>query len=472
MLDNAIATFKDVLALLEAAKLYGPEHPKFSETLKRASLSLQELLADRNDFVIGIIGDELAFENEVLLDLSKQIAPAIKFLKDRGVERIAFSQGVTGDELKKFILFLTSPKKEVKDNVQQYLEAQGVRNINVGKIKEAGSEDDQSGESAEMEQDFLKIYETSLDKVTSSLADVLNEQAIDHLALQLVVNNMMRNMAKYHQELLKLTTLKRYDAISYVHILNVAILSMYFASKIGFSKEDVINIGIAALFHDIGKMYISRKILSKPESLNNEEFEQVKSHAVLGAELLLKYTNVLGVLPAVVAFEHHLKFDLSGYPKLPFIRTPHTVSLLVSICDVYDALSQRRGYKLDYSPEMIYNVMLTEKGTSFEPWLLDKFFSIMGIWPIGSLVSLTDGRVAVVKDENEDDPSSPKVEVIYPEANPELINLSQTQDRLKIDRYLNPWKEGKQFLHLLSGRANPKPPTPDSGPGPLKRPLP
>ena len=83
-----------------------------------------------------------------------------------------------------------------------------------------------------------------------------------------------------------------------------------------------------------------------------------------------------------------------------------------------------------------------------QAWLLDQFFSIMGIWPIGSLVSLSDNRVAVVRDENEDDPSSPKVEVIYPVANPELINLSQTKDRLKIDRYLNPWKEGKEYLDL------------------------
>lgn len=451
MLIKIEVTLKDLLAALESARLYGKDHPKFAEDLGRAYTSLQEAMLEKQDFIIGIIGNEVAFENEILFELSRQIAPTIKYLKERQIERIAFSKGVSRQELEAFVLFLANFRKEAADKVRENLESLGVKNIAIGKIREGAAEEAPEKEAAGP-ADVLKVYESSLEKVSASLAEVLNDQAIDHLALQLVVGNLMQNMTQYHQELLKLTTLKRYDAVSYAHILNVGILSMYFASKTGFTKNDVLDIGIAALFHDIGKMYISRKILSKPESLSEEEFAQVQSHTVLGAQLLLKYVNVLGILPVVVAFEHHLKFDLSGYPKTPFQRKPHMASLLVSICDVYDALSQRRGYKLDYSPEMIFNVMLMEKGTSFEPWLLDKFFSIMGIWPIGSLVSLSDGRVAVVRSENENDNASPIVEVIYPEDKKETVDLVRTKDSLKVERYLNPWKEGKQFLGLLRGQ--------------------
>lgn len=455
MLDKIISVFRDFLALLETAKLYGTEHPKFSSDLSRSYLSLEDLLWERDELIIGIIGDELAFEDEVLFDLSKQIAPAIKYLKDRGVERIVFYHGLNSEELKKLAVYLAAAKKEVALSPQEYLESQDIKNIAIGRIKELEGR----ARPAEELQDLTKIYENSLEKISGSLSDVLNEQAIDNLTLKLVIGNIMQSMANYHRELLKLTALKRYDAVSYVHILNVSILAMYFASKLGFSREDVLDIGLAALFHDIGKMYISTKILTKPESLTEEEFNKIKSHTVLGSELLLRYVPVLGPLPPVVAFEHHLKYDMSGYPKVPFEQKPHMVSLLVSICDVYDALSQRRGYKLDYSPEMIYNVMISEKGTSFEPALLDKFFKIIGIWPIGSLVSLTDGRVAVVRDENEGDVTSPKVEVIYPEDKKELIDLYQTKDSLKINRYLNPWKEGKDFLHLIKGQATPPPPS-------------
>lgn len=461
MPDNNIErVFRDFLALLETIKLYGSEHPKFKSDLSRSYLSLEQFLSQKDELIIGIIGDELAYENDILFELSKQIAPAIKYLKDRGVERIVFYYGVNSEELRKLALYLAAPKKDILLSPQEYLESEGIKNIAIGKIKELEERNKLSQDPA----DLTKIYENSLEKISVSLGDVLDEQAIDNLTLKLVISNIMQNMANYHRELLKLTALKRYDAVSYVHILNVSILAMYFSSKLGFSREDVLDIGLAALFHDIGKMYISRRILNKPEYLTEEEFDKIKSHTVLGAELLLRYVPVLGMLPCVVAFEHHLKYDLSGYPKLPFAAKPHMVSLMVSICDVYDALSQRRGYKLDYSPEMIYNVMTSEKGSTFEPALLEKFFKIIGIWPIGSLVSLTDGRIAVVRDENESDMTLPKVEVIFPEDKKEVIDLLHASGGIKIARYLNPWKEGKQYLNLVRG--HPLPPVPPMSPEP------
>jgi hypothetical protein len=100
---------------------------------------------------------------------------------------------------------------------------------------------------------------------------------------------------------------------------------------------------------------------------------------------------------------------------------------------------------------MIYNLIIKEKGTSFDPWLVDKFFQAVGVWPIGSIVALTDNRIAVVVDENETDIFAPKVEIIYPEATREVLDLKLVKDRIKVARYLNPWKEGKKFLHLVGG---------------------
>jgi HD-GYP domain-containing protein (c-di-GMP phosphodiesterase class II) len=278
---------------------------------------------------------------------------------------------------------------------------------------------------------------------------VLNAQAIDQLSFRFAINNVMEKLIKHHQQLLKLTTLKRYDPGTFVHLINVSILSMFFSSKLGFAKDAVLDIGVAALFHDIGKLYISGKILRKSEGLTEEEFSRIKSHTTLGSALLLQYVDTLGILPVVVSFEHHLKYNLKGYPKLSVPLKPHIASMIVSICDVYDALLERRSYKADYTPDMIYNLMVREKGTSFEPALVDKFFTAVGVWPIGSIVSLSDGRIAVVIEENEDDIMSPKVEVIHPADKKEIIDLKGTKETIKIARFLNPWKEGKEFLHLI-----------------------
>ena len=117
---------------------------------------------------------------------------------------------------------------------------------------------------------------------------------------------------------------------------------------------------------------------------------------------------------------------------------------------MYDALSQRRSYKNDYPPNMIYDLMMREKGRAFEPQLLDKLFKIIGVWPVGTIVRLSDGRIAVVREENEDDIFSPKVEVISPLDKKETIDLKKEEAKIKIERSLNPLSE-----KLLNSRRGP-----------------
>jgi len=446
MRDKIEIFFRDLLASLQTAKLYATEHPIFKKSVDKAFLSLKDTLEERGELVIGIIGEELAFEKEIFFDLSQMLKPAIIYLKERGIERIAFYRDVEKDELDKFIGFLANAKERAGIDAQGTLSLMGIKNITVGKLKAASVS---SAGEAQGSPAASAIYERALQKVSQSLTNVLNMQDVDQLTVKFAINNVMESLMTQHQDLLKLSTLRRYDPGTFAHLLNVSILSMYFSSRLGFAKDVVLNIGVAALFHDIGKLYISREVIRKSDRLTEEEFTQIKSHTILGSALLIKYVDTLGIIPAVVSFEHHLKYNLKGYPKPAFPQKPHIVSLIVSICDVYDALSQRRGYKADYPPDKIYSMMMEEKGSSFDPELVDKFFKIMGVWPIGSIVSLSDGRIAVVRDENEDDILLPKVEIIHPADKKEVIDLRERKDSLKIGRFLNPWTEGKEFLHLI-----------------------
>ncbi|HTZ11510.1 MAG TPA: HD domain-containing phosphohydrolase [Candidatus Margulisiibacteriota bacterium] len=455
MFENIEASFKEILASLQTAKLYGTDHPLFKKSCEKAFSSLKVVLRENNELVIGIVGEELAFEKEIFIELSRAIKPSILYLKERGIERISFASSVSAEEFEKFVVFLSARKEELKKGPQEYLISLGVRNITVGKLKGQASSatppaGDASREEKGAEVSSSSIYESSLDNFSKSLSGILDAQVIDSLTFKFAINNVMEHLIKQHQEFLRLTTIKRYDPSTFVHLLNVSILAMHFASKMGFERNVILDIGVAALFHDIGKLYISRNILRKKDRLTDEEFGRITSHTVMGAQILLKYVDALGILPVVVAFEHHLKYNLLGYPKLSFGQKPNIASSMVSICDVYDALSERRGYKADYPPDVIYDIMMKEKGTSFDPQLVDKFFEFVGVWPIGSVVALSDGRVAVVADENSDDIFSPKVEVIHPEDKKEVINLKDTKGTLKVERYLNPWKEGKDFLHLIS----------------------
>ncbi|MDD5596072.1 MAG: HD domain-containing protein [Candidatus Omnitrophica bacterium] len=451
MIDKIEELFRGLFSALQIARLYTTKHVQFEKSIEKAYEDLLAILKEKDELVIGIIGEELAFEKEILFDLSKMMKPVIAYLKDRGIEKIAFYRGIEKNELTNFIEFLALPKDEVKKDSQEYFASRGVKNISVGKIEALKSAKPTFTRSL----DYQQVYTDSTLNINQSLENLLARESVNYLNLRSSLKNVTEKLISQHQEMLTLVTIKRYDISTFIHSLNVAILAMHFSARLGFSKEESMDIGMAAIFHDVGKLYISRKIIKKPARLTDEEFSKIRSHVILGAEILLEHVGNMGILPVVVCLEHHLGYDSSGYPKLPFIKKAHKASLIVSICDVYDALSQRRNYKNDYPPMVIYEIMMKGKGTSFDPELLDRYFKIMGVWPVGSIVSLSDSRVAVVRQEDAEDIFAPRVEVIYPLDKKELINLREAKPDLKIEQYLNPWKEGQAYLALIQGEKTP-----------------
>lgn len=446
MIEKIENSLKDLLTSLQTARLYGARHPLTEKSIAKAHSSLRDVLTEKAELVIGIIGEELVFEKEVFFELSSFLKPMVTHLKERGIERIAFGRALEFSELNKFMEFLTLPKEELRGEPGELLKLAGVHNISIGKIKVSSLTGSADKDPAPAK---ANLYQVSLESISEPLTKIMNSEAFDGLTLKLVLSNIVNNLGAYYQQLFKLATLKRYDVGTFTHLLNVSILSMHFSSRLGFTKDVVTEIGLAALFHDIGKLHISRKTIRKPGQLSIQEFAQIESHTTLGAKLLMQYVQTIGIMPVVVSFEHHLKYDLSGYPRPPFKHKQHIASAIVSVCDVYDALSQRRSYKTDYPPDMIHGIMMRGSGAAFEPGLLNTFFKIIGVWPIGSILLLSDQRVGVVVEENEDNIFLPKVKVVSPENNGEVINLKETKDGLKIERYLSPWNQGKEFLHLL-----------------------
>ncbi|MDH5745036.1 MAG: HD domain-containing protein, partial [Candidatus Aminicenantes bacterium] len=335
-------------------------------------------------------------------------------------------------------------KDKLQKDSQKVLALHGIRNIKTGKLKDdslfqIGGTDDWEA--------LKKLYETSIDTYVSSIERVLNLEVIDYIDLRFNLLNVMENFIGRHQEIMSLLQIKSKDLLTFVHLLNVSILAMHLSSKLGFSKDEVLDVGVAALFHDVGKIYISSQILRKDSKLTDQEYLKIKDHAILGARILNEYTDTMGVLPAIVAFEHHLRYDVKGYPKVAYLKQPFIASFIVSICDVYDALAQKRTYKKDSPPNEIYEIMIKERKKLFHPQILDRFFKVTGVWPVGSIVSLSDKSIAVVREINEQDIFRPKVEVVAPEKKRRFLDLEK--EKIKIVEPLNPYGEGKDYLDFV-----------------------
>jgi len=446
MLNKRKKSLIHLFSAMQTAKLYSGDHPLFHETIKKAYKSLKEALENKTEIVIGMVDEELACEEEIYFDLSRKLRSSILYLLDRNIEKIYIHRALKLDELSEFVALLSSSKNELTKDSQKVLALHGIRNIKTGKIKDdslfrIGGTDDW--------RILQKLYETSVNSYVRSIESVLNLKELDYIDLRFNLLNVMENFVGRHQEIMSLIEIKQKDLLTYVHLMNVSILAMHLSAKLGYSKDNVLDVGVAALFHDIGKMYISSEILKKKSKLTEREFSKIKDHAILGARILNEYTETMGILPAVIAFEHHLRYDLTGYPKVTYLKKPTIASYIVSICDVYDALAQRRTYKKDSPPNKIYEIMIEDRGKLFHPEILDRFFEVTGVWPVGTIVSLSDNSIAVVREINELDIFRPKVEVIFPSTIKRFVDTEREKHKIKIVAPLNPFGEGKNYLDMI-----------------------
>lgn len=232
-------------------------------------------------------------------------------------------------------------------------------------------------------------------------------------AIQSIVDLMMNDEAS----LLGLTTLRCHDQYTHNHSVNVALLSMALGNRAGYPKVELADLGLAALFHDLGKANIPMEVLNKPGEFTDEEWKLMRNHPTEGALSLTKMrgiTNLPGRM-ASASFEHHMNLDLSGYPKL---NVPWTVSMtgrILMIADCYDAMTSSRVYRREpMSPSRVLGFMFSKAGKAFDPTLMKLFMTCVGIIPIGSVVLLDSNEFAVVLKPAADpaDAEHPYVKVI------------------------------------------------------------
>ena len=164
--------------------------------------------------------------------------------------------------------------------------------------------------------------------------------------------------------------------------------------------------------HDIGKVRTPKDILNKPEKLDDREFAIMRQHTVDGAEILRR-TPEMPMLAPVVAFEHHLRRDGTGYPVGVKRTALNLGTMLCSIADVYDAMRSQRLYQQAFPTERILQVLERNDGVQFDQHLVRRFVQLLGIYPVGNLVKLSTGEVAVVLQTHAPDPYRPRVRVMF-----------------------------------------------------------
>jgi len=239
-----------------------------------------------------------------------------------------------------------------------------------------------------------------------------NESALKESNVRATVQQMLNDLLYSSDVLGNLTEIQGYDDYTFHHSINTTILGLVLGMASGFSEHKLLEFGMGVLMHDIGKIQVPASILNKKTPLLPEEFDEIKRHSTIGFDILRR-NNDFSLLSAHVAFQHHEKWDGSGYPRGLKGSEIHEYGKLAAVADVYEALTSRRIYRKAIEPNDAFEYIVSQSDKHFDPLVLDVFKKHIAIYPSGSGVLLSNGQRGNVVKQNPAFPNRPLVRVFY-----------------------------------------------------------
>ena len=354
--EDVMAFITSLVIAVSNCALYSRGHEAFDEFAKKCFSLLEGILKDR--LAIMVIDNELIVNNSPLQE-KVHISNLISRFKRKGISRIDILPGVTLNEIRQ----LTADIAETGKTMKSY------SHIKTGTV-DIQLSDETGGDAAEYSP--LIEIEKVKDIFHSSIFKQLDIKGLEEVVLQFIsAFKKESNILKY------LSPIRANSDYTYTHATNVAVLSVFQAESLGISQELLCEIGIAALLHDAGKMFISKDILEKNGKLDEKEFAEIKKHPLHGAWYLAKIPG-LTRLASIIAFEHHMKYDGTGYPEASLNRgKQHIFSQIVAVADFFDALRSTRPYRGGMDVTEIFVLMKKGFGKDFNPFIADNFISLM-----------------------------------------------------------------------------------------------
>lgn len=402
--------------LIKTSKIHGRTNAALDKPVA-TMLTLIQTLAHDQPVTLRLQNDFL-FLGESHLKVNAQqmavIGNIIDSLNKWKIGGLTFGSAVTSKDLREFAYLFVSldPTTKSVDDFRQKLTAREVNGIALEDPRELELKEDQNAESnsgktsdtptdpkVQHKIQAKNAYAKAASAVGGLEKSVRDGGTVNFKQAKRAIQNIVDLMMQDEATLLGLTTLRCHDQYTHNHSVNVSLLSIALANRTGYPKVALADLGLAALFHDIGKSTIPLEVLNKPSEFSDEEWIAMRNHPTEGVLSLAELRGVTN-LPARMAaasFEHHMNLDYSGYPKL---KTPWKLSLtgrILMIADCYDAMTSSRVYRREpMSPSKVLNIMFGKSGKSFDATLLKLFVNCVGIVPIGSLVMLDTDELAVV----------------------------------------------------------------------------
>lgn len=362
-------TITELTAGATTVALYGASHPRAGEAILELERNLTALHRGEPDLTMVLLGEELFVQGRPFTRTSRQAPSLIRRFRRRGVEHVTFRPGVSRDDLRQFLVELAS------------MEDTAVRSrshIQVGKVELA--DHDLGGPDAGTGGQGKGKLPTVRDRVTlvqETFTALVSGHGLAVGPLETVARSTQEALDGQSDPLRLFAPWEGADRWHAVHAHNVCVLTQALARVAGVNRATNVELGVAALLHDVGKLDLPPDVTQRElESLSENELELILDHPASGLATLL-VSGQVPVLALIVAYEHHLNYNGTGYPRLQRPRRPHPASRLVSLADVYVVLHTARGARGVMTREAALAWVQRRSGSMLDPWWCDVLKAIV-----------------------------------------------------------------------------------------------
>jgi HD-GYP domain-containing protein (c-di-GMP phosphodiesterase class II) len=400
--------------LIQLAKIHEDNNQLLLESIEAFMQVMGQLLEDDDRVTLQISRGNIYLQDEKLRyrrEIDSLIHNLIQYLEKRTLPGLCFLTDIQDASAKEIIEFsrtlnFAEQQEDPAEWFVQQLETQGITWVEVvceqdAPPEEHAPETDPRDQVEKRKERARTSYFYALDSL-KEVAEKISFQKKAGVRKSLrVIQKMVDLVMEDEPILLGLSTIRDYDDYTFTHSVNVAILSMCLGQRIGLSRASLHRLGVCGLFHDLGKLDIPIEIIHQPGKLSQSEFEEIKKHTIYSVTQIIKLEAPHDLKAKILLppFEHHLKYDLSGYPETNRKKPLSLFGRIIAIADVFDAITSPRIYReVAFTPDQALNMMFDGAGTEFDPILLKIFINMLGVYPIGSLLEMDTGELALVMD--------------------------------------------------------------------------
>jgi HD-GYP domain-containing protein (c-di-GMP phosphodiesterase class II) len=398
------ARARDLLARFSGARrsvtFYPRGHVVVRDNLQALMTAIEQYHADGVDVPLVFFDNEVLLGEQLLAQESMIFDQLIRDMTESGQTSVAFLQGLDMDELERAlqVLSLDGYGVEQAGGLEAAVASVSIPHVQIGTVafaRDAG--DFENPEDA----NNRSAYMHAIDAVREFGAKAKNNKPVSVYQVRDAARSIVDNVLGNKGAMLELSGMKSHDEYTFFHSVNVTILSVALGSLISPNRRFLNSLGVGALMHDIGKMSVDLEVLNKKGPLSAKEWEIMRLHPVHGAETAALMRG-LDRSSIVVILEHHMRYDLDGYPERSPRRPQHLTSRIVALADAYDAMTSRRSYARARPQDEAMEILAKNSGTAFDPGLVRMFTQMMGIYPPRSVVRLTSREIAIVVSANSD----------------------------------------------------------------------